>query len=966
MIGNLIKGRGARGLMNYLTGTHDHNGEERERVAIIGGTFTGSPDEIVAQFGQLHDLRPRLGTHVVHNSLNPPEDEREISDEEWNDIATEWAQRMGFEGYVVVRHDDHVHIAASRIKLDGSVVSDSKDFTRSEDIIRDLERKHGLQQLESSHLLEPEKALTHRKALTHEQIATAEKGRPNPSQHVANIIDAQLINGEVTSVTDFVDTLEKTGIRVLPNLASTGRLNGFAYEFDGVKVTSKALGRGYTLSNLTARGLEYLPERDLERLQNIRFAPDQAVTLPIPTTTPEANRRFALTQGDDDHAQKLSKLSDLPRLRELPVLSDRRPSGGGLVDLLRRDEDDRARAVRRPRNGVQPTHSRDRGRGSVTAEIWKSAYGTDLADPLKSALKYVDRDLGLVQLRDGSMVIDHGNRISVTRSTSASIAVMVAEAKAKGWTSIQLTGDRAFKEAAARAATQAGLAVSNTELARVVRIEKERMELNGKNRQGGSSARPEQGSDAGSNPELRRPAAPAENDRGGRSEADRAAEQHDARDRRGTGEGPDAGREVHGRTEQPDLARPEGNPRRDLAAGSRHEGDNRPDREGGRGTGKDGIDRHSPAGAEHPEPRSGGRAAADQPAPTQPDSRRSGTGADRDGRVDDVPAPHGRRGPMVTQLMGLAGGIPKGDIGRQRMRQQLAAFGSDRYEVQPIAPKGVDLRRHGVRTFTPEQMEKSLGWLRQQNTLGYDIYIRPAPPSETEAHPLVFVDDIDKATADRIAADGYEWIHLNESSPGNFHGWIRIADEPLEREVVSRAGRMIAEQYGADPNSADWRHYGRLAGTANKKPNRQREDGKPIWVEPKAHGLAVASRGPELVAQARQSLEQEAKAATEARAARTRAFQFGGNVRDLAQAADRFKEARDRAPGNDQSGKDFAGAMSLLRRGYTPQQVAQAIAEASPDLAKRHANVEDYIKRTVEKAEQRIAQTQQTQHRGPR
>src|SRR3546814_8214673 len=91
---------------------------------------------------------------------------------------------MGFTGYMIVSHGDHIHVAASRICLDGSVVSDAHDWRRSESLIRDIERDFGLRQIEASHLLEPERAGDHRKAPTMARIALAERGKASPSAQV--------------------------------------------------------------------------------------------------------------------------------------------------------------------------------------------------------------------------------------------------------------------------------------------------------------------------------------------------------------------------------------------------------------------------------------------------------------------------------------------------------------------------------------------------------------------------------------------------------------------------------------------------------------------------------------------------------------------------------------------------------------------------------------------------------------
>lgn len=323
----------------------------------------------------------------------------------------------------------------------------------------------------------------------------------------------------------------------------------------------------------------------------------------------------------------------------------------------------------------------------------------------------------------------------------------------------------------------------------------------------------------------------------------------------------------------------------------------------------------------------------------------------------------------VRRLQAVSGVVPSGDRTLDQVRAQLRAFGVDAYEVQPIPPKGVEgLNRERIRKWTADQVEKAVGWLKRMNALGYDIFIRPAAPTEDTAQPFAFVDDIDQATVDRMAADGFPFAVLNESSPSRFHGWVRVADGPVARDEASRAGRLLAETYGADVNSADWRHYGRVAGTTNRKPSRATPRGAP-FVMLRASSGEIAPGGEHLLATARVSLDNDARAAARARAEARDASTFTGGRAALGDAIGTFRQARAAANpsrADDESGRDFAGALSLLRRGYSPEEVAAAIRQGAPGVADRHRDVERYIRLTVERAEERVAATPSTGHRSPR
>lgn len=271
MIGKLIKGRGARGLIDYLLDEDDQKGAPRPHARIIGGTFAGrSAREIAAEFGALHALRPRLAVYVAHESLRLPEGDPDLTDATWAQVAERWATEMGFEDFLAVSHGDgHIHIAASRIKRDGSVVSDQHDYRCSEAIIRQIEKDFDLTVVESSHLLDQEKAVDHHKAPDRGQIIYSEvSGKAPPAMRIAALINEVIEDG--TTVSEMIMRLEDAGVAVHPNIASTGRVSGLAYELDGVRVTSKAMGRAFTWANMQKRGLSYEPDRDDEAIRQAR------------------------------------------------------------------------------------------------------------------------------------------------------------------------------------------------------------------------------------------------------------------------------------------------------------------------------------------------------------------------------------------------------------------------------------------------------------------------------------------------------------------------------------------------------------------------------------------------------------------------------------------------------------------------------------------------------------------------
>jgi len=69
-------------------------------------------------------------------------------------IAHDYLQGMGFENnqYLIFRHYDavhpHIHLLVNRITFDGEVVSDSNNYHRSEQLLREIEERYNLIQVE--------------------------------------------------------------------------------------------------------------------------------------------------------------------------------------------------------------------------------------------------------------------------------------------------------------------------------------------------------------------------------------------------------------------------------------------------------------------------------------------------------------------------------------------------------------------------------------------------------------------------------------------------------------------------------------------------------------------------------------------------------------------------------------------------------------------------------------------------
>jgi hypothetical protein len=292
------------------------------------------------------------------------------------------------------------------------------------------------------------------------------------------------------------------------------------------------------------------------------------------------------------------------------------------------------------------------------------------------------------------------------------------------------------------------------------------------------------------------------------------------------------------------------------------------------------------------------------------------------------------------------------------VQRQLTAMDAQRYEVGVKRADG-----HMIpRVLTPRGLRGQLAWLERENRQGADIFIRPEG-----SVGLILVDDVDEAALQRMTGDGLTPPVIVETSPLNHQAWVRLSPVPIEPDLASAAARLLAERYDGDPNSAAWRHYGRLAGFTNRKLVHRRPDGTYPLVLLRAATGGEASGGASFLHAARDRLMSVRVPAAgmggtvlHALAAIVVPIADGAAVSPLGRLyrheAERLIQ---RYPHADLSKMDWMIVLSLARA-FTDAdgtELARAMVEGSPRLAERKAgHLTDYVARTVAKALAIIAQ----------
>ena len=244
--------------------------------------------------------------------------------------------------------------------------------------------------------------------------------------------------------------------------------------------------------------------------------------------------------------------------------------------------------------------------------------------------------------------------------------------------------------------------------------------------------------------------------------------------------------------------------------------------------------------------------------------------------------------------------------------------------------------------------EQSVAWLKRMNAKGNDIYIRPAGE-----HGLVLVDDLKPQALERMKADGLDPAAIIETSPGNYQAWIKLSDSPLSADVRRIAAQDLARRYGGDPNSADSRHYGRLAGFTNQKPQHTRPDGRqPYVLAHECPGKAAIAASVILERVEQHLAHQEREKRLEA--LETADTGIHGSPYDPVTEYQRQAQRLMKRYGKDVdfSRLDWMIATDMAKSGrWTLEQIEKSIRECSPHVESRKAgHVEDYARRTAQKA----------------
>ncbi|HFN3681063.1 TPA: relaxase/mobilization nuclease domain-containing protein [Enterobacter hormaechei] len=300
------RGKNFAGVVQYALKPGSHH---KCDPVVIGGNMLGdTAHEMIAEFDSTKHLRQDVAKPVWHNSLRLPDGES-LSNDQWARIADDYMKRMGFSDTHVrcyVLHDDpagqHIHIIASRIDLNGGKLYLGRNENLiSTRIISELEIAHGLTVTKPAPSITP-KQQKRRKVSRNEQMLAERTGLPSPKEALQQILDKSL--ADTPDLLTFIKRLEEAEVGWTANIASTGKMNGFSFEYRDIAFKASKLGKAYSWVNLQKQ-LNYNPDH-LEALRTTKGV--------IPAPAPASAIVLKTAERKESIGKKIAELE--LRLRE--------------------------------------------------------------------------------------------------------------------------------------------------------------------------------------------------------------------------------------------------------------------------------------------------------------------------------------------------------------------------------------------------------------------------------------------------------------------------------------------------------------------------------------------------------------------------------------------------------------------------------------------------------------------------
>ncbi|MBM0889840.1 relaxase/mobilization nuclease domain-containing protein [Escherichia coli] len=257
--------------------------------------------DLTDEFKTVSSFRQDIKKPVFHAFLSLPKNEH-LTDQQWEEIAKDYLKEMNIDidkhQYICVRHkdtdQDHIHIVANRIGLDGSVWLGQHSAFNTIAACERLEVKHGLTITQG---LKGQKSEV--SAPTKNEIEMALRTGEKPARLVLQASLQAAMTGKPDLET-FVERLQAVGIEPRFNVASTGNVAGVSFSVGDVAFKGSQLGKKYSWNTIKNKVI-YDKNRDDELVRSFSARKDdEPNSIGRSLAEPNINDSGAVDRIDDD------------------------------------------------------------------------------------------------------------------------------------------------------------------------------------------------------------------------------------------------------------------------------------------------------------------------------------------------------------------------------------------------------------------------------------------------------------------------------------------------------------------------------------------------------------------------------------------------------------------------------------------------------------------------------------------
>lgn len=321
------RGKGFKGCVSYVFDTKNKHNEKPDLIA--SNMSSTSHKDFIKEFAAVRECRTDIERPVWHTSLSLPKGET-LTDKEWQAVAESYLTKMGFDidnnQYLIVRHkntdQDHIHIVANRIGLDGSVWHGRHEAFKSIEACQEVEKEFLLSRTQGLRGSRKDESMPSQNEIE-QALRTGEK----PARVVLqNALQAALC--DKPDLQTFITRLQAAGIQPRFNVAETGNVSGVSFSVRDVAFKGSTLGKKFSWN--TIKGIvKYEKDRDNEFVRSFSSRNNDES---------DNNRRSSIKSDFSNDRAIIRDNDDTVRVGQYRVESDSRDINKG-KEVIRDDNE---------------------------------------------------------------------------------------------------------------------------------------------------------------------------------------------------------------------------------------------------------------------------------------------------------------------------------------------------------------------------------------------------------------------------------------------------------------------------------------------------------------------------------------------------------------------------------------------------------------------------------------------------